>query len=168
MKPKKSKIEPQGDLFHMRLELICDPDHELVRLAGRIDWAGLEDRFEPLYADGGAPGTSIRMMSGLTMLQSMHGLSEDQIVDRWPENPYWQLLCGETFFRNEKPIDRSSMGNWRRRIGEDGLEYLLKETIRLGVDSGAVKPSSLKRVSVDTTVQPKNIAHPTDCLFQRN
>jgi hypothetical protein len=68
MKPKKSRIEPQGSLFHMRLELICGPDHELVKLADRVDWSGLEDRFEPLYSDNGAPGASIRMMTGLTLL----------------------------------------------------------------------------------------------------
>jgi transposase, IS5 family len=72
------------------------------------------------------------------------------------------MLCGETFFRNEKPIHRSGLGRWKKRIGEEGLERLLAETIRLGVEVEAVKPTSLKRVSVDTTVQPKNIAHPTD------
>ena len=162
MKPKKSKIDPQGNLFYVRLEMICDPDHELSQLAKRVDWSGLEDQFEPLYSEKGAPGVTIRMMSGLTMLQSLYSLSEDQVVDRWPENPYWQHLCGETFFRNVKPIDRSGLGRWRKRIGEEGLERLLAETIRLGVEVEAVKPSSLKRVSVDTTVQPKNIAHPTD------
>ncbi|MBF0358619.1 MAG: transposase, partial [Magnetococcales bacterium] len=92
MKPKKSEIDPQGNLFYVRLEMICDPNHELSQLAARVDWSGLEDQFEPLYADKGAPGATIRMMSGLTMLQSLYGLSEDQVVDRWPENPYWQHL----------------------------------------------------------------------------
>lgn len=162
MKPPKTKIDPQGDLFHARLEFICDPDHELVKLAHRVDWAGIEARFEPLYSVNGRPGVRIRLLSGLTLLQSLYGLSEDQVVDRWPENPYWQYLCGETFFRHEKPLHRSDLSRWRKRIGVEGLEFLLAQTIRLGLAVEAVKPSSLERVTVDTTVQPKAIAHPTD------
>lgn len=162
MKPPKTKIDPQGDLFRVRLETICDPDHALVKLAHRVDWAGIEARFEPLYAEAGRPAMRIRLIAGLTLLQSLQGLSEEEVVDRWPENPYWQYLCGETFFRHEKPLHRTDLGRWRKRIGAEGLEFLLSETIRLGVTSGAVKESSLKRVSTDTTVQPKGIAHPTD------
>ncbi|MBF0612984.1 MAG: IS5 family transposase [Magnetococcales bacterium] len=162
MKPPKTKIEPQGSLFHTRLEIICDSSHPLVKLAHHVDWAGLEARFEPLYAAKGRPGIRIRLMVGLTMLQSMHGLSEDEVVNRWPENPYWQYLCGETFFRHEKPIHRADLSRWRKRIGEEGLETLLAETIKLGLQTKTIKPESLKRVTVDTTVQPKNIAHPTD------
>uniref|UniRef100_A0A1S7LHT2 Transposase n=1 Tax=Magnetococcus massalia (strain MO-1) TaxID=451514 RepID=A0A1S7LHT2_MAGMO len=102
------------------------------------------------------------MIAGLTLLQSICSLSEDEVVDRWPENPYWQELCGETFFRHDKPLHRSDLSRWRKRIGEEGLEYLLKDTIWLGLETKVVKKSSLERVSVDTTVQPKNIAHPTD------
>lgn len=123
MKPKKTKTDPQGDLFRVRLDLLCDENHELVKLAHRVDWTALEDRFEPLYAEGGRPGIPIRLMAGLTMLQSLHGLSEDGVVDAWPENPYWQYLCGETFFRHEKPIHRADLGRWRKRIGEEGLDF---------------------------------------------
>lgn len=97
MRPPKTKIDPQGDLFHTRLDFLCDEDHPLVKLAHRVDWALLEERFGPKYAQVGRPGIRIRLMAGLTMLQSMQGLSEDEVVNRWPENPYWQYLCGETF-----------------------------------------------------------------------
>jgi IS5 family transposase len=42
------------------------------------------------------------------------------------------------------------------------LEKLLAATIQAGLESGAVRPASLERISVDTTVQPKAITHPTD------
>ena len=42
------------------------------------------------------------------------------------------------------------------------MEALLQQTLAVGLASGAVKDTSLKRVSVDTTVQPKAVAHPTD------
>ena len=48
MKPRRTRPDPQGDLFRPRLEHMVDPSQELVRLANRIDWQGLEDRFEPL------------------------------------------------------------------------------------------------------------------------
>jgi IS5 family transposase len=83
-------------------------------------------------------------------------------VARWVENPYWQWFSGFAYFQHQAPIDPSLLSRWRKRIGPEGLERLLAETVRLGVDTGVVKPSSLQRLSVDTTVQPKAIAHPTD------
>ena len=77
------------------------------------------------------------------------------------------ISCGETFFQHRQPIDPSSLTRWRNRIGEEGVEWLLTETIEAGKRSGAVKGSDLKRVTVDTTVMEKNIAHPTDArLFE--
>jgi IS5 family transposase len=60
------------------------------------------------------------------------------------------------------PIDPSLMTRWRKRIGPDVLEEVLKATVAVALETGTVKPSSLERVTVDTTVQPKAIAHPTD------
>lgn len=42
------------------------------------------------------------------------------------------------------------------------MELLLAAMVAAAVASGAVKPSSLERVTVDTTVQPKAIAYPLD------
>jgi IS5 family transposase len=80
----------------------------------------------------------------------------------WAENPYWQHFCGETFFQHRLPLDPSSLTRWRNRIGEEGVEWLLTQTIEAGKRAGTVKGSDLKRVTVDTTVMEKNITHPTD------
>lgn len=162
MRPKKPKKLPQDELFQLRLEVICGPANSLVKLADRIDWDCLDEQFASLYAAAGRPAIPTRMMIGLTLLQSLYGLSEDDVVDRWPENPYWQYLCGETFFQYNPPIARSGLSKWRKRIKSKGMEALLQQTLLVGLDVGAVKQTSLKRVSVDTTVQPKSIAHPTD------
>lgn len=53
------------------------------------------------------------------------------------------------------------MSHWRKRIGAQ-LDILLQESLRIADDSGALKKSDLARVTVDTTVQPKNVAFPTD------
>ena len=88
-------------------------------------------------------------------------------MTRWAETPYWQHFRGETFFQHRQPIDPSSLTRWRNRIGEEGVEWVLTETIEAGKRSGAVKGSDLKRVTVDTTVMEKNIAHPKDArLFE--
>lgn len=54
------------------------------------------------------------------------------------------------------------MSRWRKRIGESGCEKILAETLQAGLRSGAIKETSLERVNVDTTVQPKAVRHPTD------
>lgn len=162
MRPKKPKNQPQDQLFQVRLAVVCDPSNPLVKLADRIAWDDLDEKFASLYAEEGRPATATRMMIGLTLLQSLYALSEDEVVNRWPENPYWQYLCGETFFQYQRPIVRSGLSKWRKRVNDKGMEALLQQTLAVGLTTGAVKDTSLKRVSVDTTVQPKAIAHPTD------
>lgn len=162
MRPKKPKKQPQDQLFQMRLESICDPANSLVKLADRVDWDNLDEQFATLYSTEGRPAIATRMMVGLTLLQSLYSLSEDDVVNRWAENPYWQYLCGETFFQHQPPIARSGLSKWRKRINSQGMEALLQQTLVVGLAVGAVKSNSLKRVSVDTTVQPKAITHPTD------
>ena len=169
MQPIKKKTTPQDSLFRDRLENILNRRHELYRLAHRIDWKMFEGEFGNLYAPNkGRPGIPIRLLVGLTYLQHAFDLSDEQVVSGWVENPYWQYFCGETYFQHELPIDPSSMTNWRKRIGEEGSELILKETIRVGVETEAVKPWNLKRVTVDTTVQEKAVAFPTDSrLYNR-
>ena len=162
MRPKKPKKQPQDRLFQIRLDVVCDPANSLVKLADRIDWDKLDEQFAVLYSAEGRPAIATRMMVGLTLLQSLYSLSEDDVVNRWVENPYWQYLCGETFFQHQSPIARSGLSKWRKRISSQGMETLLQQTLTVGLSVGAIESSSLKRVSVDTTVQPKAITHPTD------
>lgn len=101
-------------------------------------------------------------------LQHAHALSDEDVVARWVENPYFQHLCGETFFQHRRPIDPSSLTNWRKRIGEEGVEWLLTKTIEAGIEAGVLQKRSAEAVIVDTTVMEKNIAHPTDArLYER-
>jgi IS5 family transposase len=169
MRPTKPAPEDPDDLFRARLSQQIDPRHPLVRLAGLIDWEGFEARFGQLYHPHvGRPGSPIRLMVGLCYLQHTFRLSDEEVVARWVENPYWQYFCGFDYLQLEVPIDPSSLVRWRRRIGQDGIELLLQETIAAAQRSEAVKAQSLERVSVDTTVQPKAIAHPLDSrLYHR-
>jgi transposase, IS5 family len=151
-----------ADLFRSRLEQMIDMRHELVRLAGLVDWSFFDRRFEPLYAETGRPGVPTRLMVGLHLLKHMHGLSDEAVCERWVENPYFQFFCGETFFQHTLPADRSSMTRWRQRIGADELAALVQESLAAAHRGGALKPEHLERITVDTTVQPKAVAFPTD------
>ena len=44
----------------------------------------------------------------------------------------------------------------------DKLQLLLAESLRVAHQSGALRSKDLKRVTIDTTVQPKNVTFPTD------
>ena len=162
MKPKKQESSACDDLFRMRLEQILDQRHVLYRLAGKIDWNAVEERFGGLYAEAGRPGIPIRLMVGLHYLKHAFNESDETVVERWVENPYWQHFCGEEYFRHEMPIDPSQMTRFRDRIGEDGCEFMLGVTVRTGLETGTVRRASLAVVNVDTTVQDKAIAFPTD------
>ncbi len=169
MTPKSKRQTHETPLMAtMRLDLSLDLDHELVRLAQAIPWERLAAEFGPLYCtDNGRPGVPIRLMAGLHFLKHLKGLSDEQTVRGWVENPYWQFFCGEEFFQHRLPIDPSQMTRWRKRIGEAGVEKLLQATIEAGKVTRTITERSLDKVIVDTTVQPKAIQHPTDARLYR-
>jgi IS5 family transposase len=163
MRPKQPVAEPQEDLFRARLGNLVDPRHALVRLAGLMDWVRLEAAFGPFYTDGiGRPGLPTRLMVGLHLLKHMDGLSDEAVCARYLESPYAQLFCGETCFRHGLPLNRSSLTRWRQRIGAERLDVLLAESLAAAQRCGAVEEKRLRRVTIDTTVAPKAVKHPTD------
>jgi len=150
-------------LFRARLSNQLDLKHPLIRLAGLIEWESFETEFGALYhATLGRPGKPTRLMVGLSYLKHSYSLSDEQVCERWVENPYWQFFCGFDYLQHSLPTEPSSLTRWRERIGASGMERLLAATVEAALASGAVKPSSLERVTVDTTVQPKAIAFPLD------
>jgi len=161
MRPKQHKTTDSGDLFRARLDQIINMKHELARLAGEIDWTWIDQEIAPLYSDKGRPAIATRFMIGLLLLKHIYGLSDEQVCDRWVENPYFQYFTGEEFFCHEFPHERSDLSHWRKRIG-DKLEKLLAESLRVAHATGALKTDDMARVTVDTTVQPKAITFPTD------
>ncbi len=163
MRPKERRESGQTDLLRSRLDHILNMDHALVKLAKTIDWRFLEERLGEVYDDDpGRPPLPTRLMAGLAILKSMHNLSDENLCERWLENPYYQLFCGEEFFQHRLPFDRSSLTRWRLRMGEERLMALLQESLAAAARLGAAKPSDFRAVIVDTTVQEKAITFPTD------
>jgi transposase, IS5 family len=159
----KPRDERQKDLFRPALDQIIDMSHALVRLAQQIDWMFLESRFGSVYEPGaGRPPLPTRLMAGLAILKHMNALSDEVLCARWVENPYYQFFCGEHVFRHEAPFDRSSLTRWRQRMGEERLAALIQESLAVAHKTGAITGKDLERVAVDTTVQPKAVAHPSD------
>ncbi len=163
MKPKEPVETGQRDLFRARLDQILDMKHPKAVLARVIDWELLADKCGPAYSDKlGHPALPTRLMAGLAILKYTDNLSDEELCARWVENPYYQYFCGEEFFRHDLPFDRSSMTRWRQRMGEEKLQALLEESLAVSVKLRATRPQDFAQAIVDTTVQEKNTAFPTD------
>lgn len=163
MGPKERRHTPQEDMFRSQLVNLLDTGHPLFKLADRINWSVFEQEWSELFVSStGRPAAAPRLIAGLLYLQHAYNLSDEAVVARWVENPYFQYFCGEQYFVHELPIDPSSLTRWRQRIGEAGVELLLAETIEAAKREGVVKRQSLERLSVDTTVQEKAVTYPTD------
>jgi IS5 family transposase len=161
MQPKARP--PQCELFGARLSELLNPEHPLYVLAERIDWSQFDLAIDACYADElGRPGVNTRLMVGLLYLKHAYDESDESVVARWVENPYWQFFCGLCYMQHELPIDPSSLSRWRKRVGAERLEKLLETTIHTALQLKALRPQELQKVNVDTTVQEKAIAFPTD------
>jgi IS5 family transposase len=161
MTPKK--LNAQGRIFETPLAQIINMTHPLVILASRIDWDSLDKIFGKLYVpQQGRPGLPTRLMAGLHYLKYAFNHSDESAVAEFTENPYWQYFCGMEYFVHNLPLNPSSMTRWRKRAGKNDSEALLKETIQTALRMNAMKPAEVERVNVDTTVQEKAVAYPTD------
>lgn len=161
MQPKKQYEEP--DLFRSHLEQILNRKHPLFLLANRIDWTCFEQAFGPTYEeDVGRPGIPTRLMVGLHYLKHTFDESDETVVERFLENPYWQYFCGFEYFQHMLPIDSSSLTRFRKRIGEAGVEVMFKELLDTAKRGGHLRKSHMNKVNIDTTVQEKAIVFPTD------
>ncbi len=162
MKPKKPKQRDHEDLFRSRLDQILDRRHPLYLLANQIEWSVFDKKFGSLYAEKGRPAKSTRLLVGLHYLKHAFDESDESVVARLLENPYWQYFCGFEYFIHRLPLDPSSMTRWRKRIGPKEMELLLSETLETAKRGGNLTEQHMERVNVDTTVQEKAIAYPTD------
>lgn len=144
-------------MFLANLMDFIDPRHRLYLLAEAIDWDGFETGFAPLYSSVGCPAKPVRLMVGLLILKQVYNLADETVMEEWVSNPYFQYFCGETVFQWKFPCDPSDLVHFRHRIGETGVEKILAASILIHGEE-ILKEA----VSIDTTVQEKNITFPTD------
>ena len=164
MRPKDISFEEShGDLFRSSFEQILNKKPPLYVLANKIDWSRFDKSFGELFVQKqGIPGLPTRLVVGLHYLKHAFNESDESVVARLLENPYWQYFCGFKQFQHELPIDPSSLTRWRKRLGPDKIEALLSATIDTAKKEKLLTERHVERVNVDTTVQEKAIAFPTD------
>ena len=95
---KKPSPNPnQINFLHANLLDQLNPKHPLLQLAENIPWDDFEEAFSPLYSScgPGKPGKPIRLMVGLSILKHLEDVSDEVLVNRWVQNPYYQAFCGE-------------------------------------------------------------------------
>ena len=177
------------DFFRSRIDAMINLRHPLAVLASRLPWSAIETALAPKFerkdrpgeviegqdmlgpnrkvvgagrSNAGRPKTPIRLLASLVYLKHCFNLSDEDVCERWSESPLWQFFSGLEYYEHRLPCDATQLGRFRHEIGEDGLEQLLKATIDTAVAMKTVKPEALERVTVDTTVQEKAVAHPVD------
>ena len=149
--------------FYSTFEEQLSRKHPLYILANHINWQQFEEVFKDLYcADNGRPAKPIRLMVSLLILKHIRNLSDESVVEQWAENSYYQYFGGMSAFVAAPPCEASELVHFRKRMGEEGIELILKESIRINGDD-----SNDDDVSVDTTVQEKNITFPTDAKLHK-
>ena len=177
------------DFFRARLDQMIDLRHPLAVLAKRMPWAQIEAALAPALARkdrsgnlaegldlfgptlqpvgagvsaAGRPRLPVRLMVSLLYLKHAYNESDESVVERWGQDVYFQFFSGQEYFEPRPPCDATQIGRFRGAIGEAGVEELLKATIDTALATKAVRRSEFERVIVDTTVQEKAIAFPTD------
>ena len=177
------------DFFRARLDGMIDLNHPLAILRNRLPWSEIEtvisayfvrkdrtgklipsdDLFgSSLQIAGGAstrsgrPRLSIRLMVSLILLKHTYNESDESVVERWAQDVYFQYFSGLDYFEAKKPCDPTQIGRFRTAIGEAGLAEILARTVNTAVALKAITPKELETIIIDSTVQEKAIAHPTD------
>ena len=148
----------QVTIFQTTLVNLININHELAHLAQHIDWDEVENEFKGYFSENGRPSVHVRRIVGLMLLKSLFNLNDEGTVARWVESPYFQYFTGECLFQIKPPIDPADFSKFRRRIGEEGAEKLLRLSIKVNADEMAINTEAM----VDTTVQDKNITFSTD------
>jgi IS5 family transposase len=176
------------DFFRSRIDHMIDLRHPLAVLASRMPWQEIEARVAQVFfrkgragvampdldlfgeqvqrsavpSNAGRPRVPLRIMIALLYLKHAFNESDEGVVQRWGETPTWQFFSGQAYFEHHRPCDATTLIKFRQLLGEEGVEELLAQTINVAVELQLIKPQELTRVIVDSTVQHKAIAHPTD------
>ena len=178
-----------ADFFRSRLDQMIDLRHPLAVLASRMPWQEIEASIARAVAKkvragkqiedsdlfgtvvgvapggisaAGRPRVPLRLMTSLLYLKHAFNESDEGVVERWCETPTWQYFSGQDYFEHRWPCDPSLLVRFRRSLGEEGVEALLSQTINVAVHLKLIARKDLATVIVDSTVQEKAIAYPTD------
>ena len=109
MLQKNDKNQETKDIFKQELVDIIDLNHHLCIFADQFNWKCVDNYFANIFTDNtGRPSKDSRLIAGLFYLKSLYNASDEQLVNTWRENPYWQYFCGERYFKHKLPVDPSN------------------------------------------------------------
>jgi len=131
---KDSQSTQRG--FYSTFEEQLSHRHPLYILAHKVQWNVFEKAFEKHYSDEGRPAKPIRLMVSLVLLKHIRNLSDESVVEQWMENVYYQYFSGEKMYACGEPCEASELVHFRNRIGEEGIELIFKESIRINGKDG--------------------------------
>jgi len=94
----KSRNAPQGNFLFADLIDQLNPKHPLLQLSKQIDWSVFDETFSSHYSHLGKPAKHIRLMAGLCILKHMENLSDEVLVQRWVQNPYYFSSASRQYF----------------------------------------------------------------------
>ena len=141
-------------------------NHPLYKLGNKINWRRFEDSFSHLYCStNGRPAHPIRLICGLLILKHLRNVSDESVVLQWSENAYYQYFCGQLEFLPKEPCETSDLVHFRNRIGKEGMEVILAESIRVNTEND--NKDHFNTAFIDSTVQEKNITYPTDAKLHK-
>ena len=148
MKRKISESEEhQLELGKVLLDTFINMKDELVLLGQVIDWKCFCEKFgKSFHESQGRPGLPTRLMVGLTYLKYLNNLSDEKVIYQFLHSPYWQYFCGYIYFQKKAPLEASSLTRFRERLGEEGAQELLRQTVEVAGKAGLLKKKTLKRV----------------------
>jgi IS5 family transposase len=179
------------DFFRARLGEMVNPKNPMVILSRQMPWEDIEVYLAQFFVRTPQPGRvvliddwfgtneqcrgggvspagrkplPIRLMASLLYLAHHDGHSDEAVLQRWSESVPYQHFSGgdDGYYEHRKPCDASQISRFRQAIGEDGVEYLMHITLRVAVAIQAIPVEAFQSLIVDSTVQEKAIAHPTD------
>ena len=123
--------------FYSTFEEQLNHRHPLYVLAKTIDWSVFDEAFKKHYSPTqGKPAKPIRLMVSLLILKQLRNLSDESVVEQWMENVYYQYLSGEKSYACGLPCVPTELVEFRKRIGAEGIELILKESIRINGKDG--------------------------------
>ncbi len=149
----------QKNLFSGSFMDMLDTKDPLIILANNFPWSKVESEFKKHYKNDkvGRPNKPIRLMVGLLLLKQLRNLSDENVVEYWKQNPYFQYFCGFKEYTPSLPCHATELVKFRNRIGTDGMKFIFKMSVELhGNDA------KQSQVIIDSTVQENNMTFPTD------
>lgn len=171
--------------FYLPFSGHLDPENRWVHLARLVPWELAEEIYhQGLCEDFGQPIVPARTALGALLVKERLGLTDRETVEAIRENPYLQFFIGREEFTQDKPFDASTMVDFRKRFGEEGMQRIAEAIALASLPQQAESPSDQDddqgdndsqtstskagektnrgKLLVDATCAPADIRYPTD------